>query len=506
MRQKIQECLISSDDLLSIALDRVLEGCVCASPQGRERKEAQGFFGSADRDALEEVWQEISALRPLSRASLRRDWDAALTLLSRFRGIRGTLSRMRKGAAMSTAELFEIKRCLELFEELSEKEALLKAAGLVIVPIPGAKALLNPKGKSVPGFYVYSDYDPELLDIREHCRRLEQRIAGAESGERKSLLEERSVLVSREHELETEILGRISRELQAFAEPFADNLQASAELDFLMAKAAMAESWQSPEAVILEAGEGTYIEDVFHPIIRSSLEEKGLQFTPQSIQIRKGSTVITGPNMGGKSVALRSFFLIQLLFQLGYPLPCSVMKSELYDFLAFSQEHGDDATAGLSSFGAEAAALRDQLTRGRAERGLVVLDEPCRGTNPREARAIVRALCRIYAEIPASLLIATHFSVPAEEGLYFYRIVGLREEDFKDLSDKGRPDPHMDPEERDRAAVRLIREHMNYRLVETDGKEHVPEAAIRIAEWMGLDEAAIREMRAAYYEEELWPH
>jgi len=60
------------------------------------------------------------------------------------------------------------------------------------------------------------------------------------------------------------------------------------------------------------------MEDMINPQIADVLEEKGKRFTPVSIALEKGATVITGANMGGKSVALKTIALNILLTQCGF--------------------------------------------------------------------------------------------------------------------------------------------------------------------------------------------
>ncbi len=53
------------------------------------------------------------------------------------------------------------------------------------------------------------------------------------------------------------------------------------------------------------------------------------------------------------------------------------------------------------------------------------MDEPCRGTNPSEARAIVQALCNTYGFSDSTFLIATHYHVKPAPGIRFYQVRGI---------------------------------------------------------------------------------
>ena len=151
----------------------------------------------------------------------------------------------------------------------------------------------------------------------------------------------------------------------------------------------------------------------------------------------------------------------------------------------------------------EASEIREQLRLAKEKRGLVVMDEPCRGTNPKEATAITRALCQIYAENRSSLLIASHYHIPARAGQYYYQIAGLRENALDKAPPASKAAEHKntdDKQTKDRQAVRYIHQQMDYRLIKIDGSQPIPAAAIKIAEWMGIDHDAISCMRDHYEE------
>jgi hypothetical protein len=184
--------------------------------------------------------------------------------------------------------------------------------------------------------------------------------------------------------------------------------------------------------------------------------------------------------MGGKSVALKSMTLALVLIQLGYYPSATASATPLYDFISYSSDHLDTTKRGLSTFGNEIVRIRDDASRARKERGLVVMDEPCRGTNPEEATALVGALARFYGKQQGSFVISTHYRVPAGDGIAHVRIRGIQSEALDVIASEGIP-------ESDRDAIRRIEALMDYRIERVEGDASVPTDAIRIAELLGLD-------------------
>lgn len=527
--------ICSREERQRLGLDAIFERCFCRSPQGRILKNRFRFYREEEREALLHEFTVLAELRA-SLLPLAAQWHEIEGLLSRFRALEGSLNGLESRRLLDETELFEIKRCLGLIRLLCDFAPALKAASCVLTPMPEAEALLNPPGLSVQGFHIYSAYSEKLGGLREAKRELEKRIMTASGEERDALLFERSGLVDEERREVQKQTALLCHSLQPMVPLLRRNLEAVAELDFRLARARLAELWQAPVPELAAPDEDCVIEEAVHPLVEEELQTRGRRFVPQSIRIRPGSTVISGANMGGKSVALESFLLCLLLTHLGYCPPCRALRTPLFDFFAYLAEQSGEVSLGLSSFGMEAARIREQLRLARKFRGFVVMDEPCRGTNPDEATAIIRALCRIYARSRTRLLTATHYGVPHEQGIRHYRIRGITEEADEMLSEgpavestealdavsledypnallplqEGRGAEEHRRQSRvgleDAEAVRRIRERMDYRLREIEGAEEVPEAAIHIAEWMGIDADAIAEMRRAYKEEETWPN
>ena len=221
--------------------------------------------------------------------------------------------------------------------------------------------------------------------------------------------------------------------------------------------------------------------------------------------------------MGGKSVALKTAFLALLMTQLGYFPFCQSLQTPLFDFFAFESSHEGDLHRGLSSFGLEAVQIRNHFRKSQSQKGLILMDEPCRGTNPSDAEAIVQALCNVYGKSNSTFLIATHYHVRKRSGIRFCQVRGISPDALADLatyrystpkpvetddqSPTSVPNLFGNVQHEDLTRVRRIQNLMDYRIEEIDGVNQSPSGAIKIAELLGVDEELLREMIAARQEE-----
>jgi DNA mismatch repair protein MutS2 len=120
--------------------------------------------------------------------------------------------------------------------------------------------------------------------------------------------------------------------------------------------------------------------------------------------------VLTGPNAGGKTVALKTIGLCALLVRAGCFVPAAA-GSRVDVFADIAADIGDQQTvhAGLSSFSGHLTTLRSMLERSR-EGSLLLLDEIASGTDPTQGGALARALIERFAESGARVVATTHYA------------------------------------------------------------------------------------------------
>ncbi len=493
--------IMTRQDEERLGLPQALEACRCQSPQGRKLKAKRVYYAPSDRESLQKEFDAIDRLKAFLHSNPQEVRQASVAL-GRFRDLHGTLSGLENHRLLEVTELFEIKQSLQLFRELSAMTRLLAAASVTVSSMPEAEAILDPGDRKTSGFYLYDDYSPRLAELRKQRALLEKRIEkNSETSDatmREEWMAERAALVASEDAEEMSVRAMLTDAMSAHLPEMKANFEAVGVLDFRLARGVLADNWQAGKPSILETGQSAVLIDVWHPVIEAHLKKRGTSFVRQLVTVRRGSTVLSGPNMGGKSVALKSMTLALALMQLGYFPPATSASTPLYDFVSYSSDHLDTTKRGLSSFGAEIVRIRDDIARSRQKRGLVIMDEPCRGTNPEEATALVGALIKFYSRLDSSFVIATHYRAPSGENISHVRIRGIRSEDLESIvcdstrngdirSEDLNTARLKETSEPDQQAIRRIEALMDYRLEEVDGHSPVPTEAIRIAALLGLD-------------------
>jgi DNA mismatch repair protein MutS2 len=122
----------------------------------------------------------------------------------------------------------------------------------------------------------------------------------------------------------------------------------------------------------------------------------------------RATTLVTGPNSGGKTRLLQAVALAQLLGQAGLFLPAQAATLERASglFVSLIEEARADQKEGR--LGTELMRIRELFERARPG-SLIVLDELCSGTNPSEGEEIIRLVLSLLGQLHSSVFITTHF-------------------------------------------------------------------------------------------------
>ncbi len=122
------------------------------------------------------------------------------------------------------------------------------------------------------------------------------------------------------------------------------------------------------------------------------------------------SLVITGPNAGGKTVALKTVGLVCLMAQAGLHPPCEDGSHvPFYQSIFTSIGDDQDISMGLSTFTAHMTNLNNILQKAN-EGDLVLLDEIAVGTEPTQGAALARAVLESMADAGVQILVTTHYT------------------------------------------------------------------------------------------------
>ena len=186
---------------------------------------------------------------------------------------------------------------------------------------------------------------------------------------------------------------------------------AVAELDALcsLASAAAKNNYCCPvvdESGVIEIHEGR------HPVVERVLKDQ--LFVPNDTYMGEQEnrvSIITGPNMAGKSTYMRQVALITLMAQIGSFVPARAARIGVVDRIFTRIGASDDLSAGQSTFMVEMTEVADIL-RHATSRSLLILDEIGRGTSTFDGMSIARSVlehCADRKKLGAKTLFATHY-------------------------------------------------------------------------------------------------
>ena len=231
--------------------------------------------------------------------------------------------------------------------------------------------------------------------------------------EPEAMVEANNDLVQTVREEEAEVVGILAALTDAVREalPDLDALVAGiGGIDLIFARGALAERMEAVAPAIGDDRE-VYLPGALNPLLLAQAWRVAADAViPMDIEIRadRPLLVITGPNAGGKTVALKTLGLLALMAQSGCHVPARG-GARLPVFTQCFAIVGDDQSVAenLSTFSAFVKQLRDVLERVD-DHSLVLLDELGAGTDPDDGAALAQAVLEALAERGAMVAASTH--------------------------------------------------------------------------------------------------
>ena len=218
----------------------------------------------------------------------------------------------------------------------------------------------------------------------------------------------RTLRLDEEHEVER-ILRALSQSVGEQADALLASVEGLAQLDLARACAALAEQQRAtvPELVPLPRPPGQPVLKLLkarHPLLRGEVVPITLDLGDEFDLL-----LITGPNTGGKTVALKTAGLLSLMAMAGLFVPADE-GSILAVFARVQADIGDEQSLqqSLSTFSSHISRIVRML-RDADSCSLILLDELGAGTDPQEGAAIARALLDFLRERGAYVIATTHY-------------------------------------------------------------------------------------------------
>jgi DNA mismatch repair protein MutS2 len=223
-------------------------------------------------------------------------------------------------------------------------------------------------------------------------------------------------LVAEEKDETERILRTLSAEVGAFESEISRNIELIAEIDLALAKARYAREAKATEPIIVAAARNAEVEgyepggvlrlvEARHPLLKKKA-------VPLSVEIGRDFSVlvITGPNTGGKTVALKTIGLLSLMAQAGLPIPAQAeSRIPIYDgvYADIGDEQSIEQT--LSTFSWHIGNIVNIINNATVQ-SLVLLDELGTNTDPGEGSALGRAILLHFLSQGTMTVATTHYT------------------------------------------------------------------------------------------------
>ncbi len=191
------------------------------------------------------------------------------------------------------------------------------------------------------------------------------------------------------------------------------NIETLAELDVITAKAKVSIQLDGEIPTVSNSG-FTKLKEAYNPNLRlknlSLKKEERLEVIPLDLELseKEHCLMITGPNAGGKSVAMKTMGICVLMNQSGFAIPVDPL-SQLPVFNGVFVDLGDDQSIenDLSTFSSRLQWMRETQDRLQ-ENSLILIDEAAAGTDPDEGSALFQAFIEYILKYDCKILVTTH--------------------------------------------------------------------------------------------------
>jgi DNA mismatch repair protein MutS2 len=505
--------LLNAENATIFGLDWLEKALAPLSPYGWRRFAELVPFGPGEESAAQSRAERIAELAGELGAERVSALRGALTEAP---DVSGTVARASMGELLEDPDLFELLRFCEIVQRVEISNEATRDV---------ARSLAS--GKSLTGeFYLADAFDSELAAARDALADATAELESVRGRERDAIARAlgraelagdefivmrhelagalpRGIRVVREattyllceiehgdaflttlerrdeaFEAVAQTEERVRARLSAFVRERATHLDRAAaaigELDVTLAAAAFAQHYQCTPPIVTHEARLAFSQGRFLPL-EDELLAAGRRITPIDLEL-DGAAVLTGPNMGGKSVTLQTCGFLALLASFGLPAPAVQLRVGLFESIAWLGLGREERAGGLlSSFAQELVTLKEILAGGTA-RLLLLADEFARTTTPHEGRALVVALLQCLQERNACALAATHLQgIAGGAGVRHFAVRGLDR-----IPERAR---EADLPE----ALARLSAAMDYRIVEVTGDEPPQADAVALAELLGLD-------------------
>ncbi len=387
-----------------------------------------GFGALADpQNWLERIEGPGMVLEPREFLDTATLLETAGWLRQQFReeAVKFPLLAVRAASLMDFAEtLVVIRRCVLPNGEISDDaSAALRRIRASIAQTRDAiqktlKHILRTKNAEAGEDYVTLRNDRFVIPLRAENRRSVPGVVHGASATGQTIflepletLETNNQLVQLGEDEAAEIikiLRELTERLQRIREPLTHATETIAELDSVFARARFAQEFDAAVPEFSETSE-LRLEAARHPVLEHKLRKEGRAVVPMTLALggEERVLVISGPNTGGKTVALKTTGIAALSAQSGIPVAAQSAVLPFFDHVLVDIGDEQSIAADLSTFSAHILNLKAMLNAATS-RSLVLVDEMGTGTAPEEGAALAVALLEEFRAKNCIVLATTH--------------------------------------------------------------------------------------------------
>ncbi|HLT23672.1 MAG TPA: endonuclease MutS2 [Ignavibacteria bacterium] len=271
-------------------------------------------------------------------------------------------------------------------KEYSQEDIITQRDGRMVIPVKAENK------RSVPGIIHSSSSSGATVFI--------------EPGETIDVNNDIAELHFKEKREIEKILRELSKQVLDHIDSLEINCDVMSELDFLNAKGRYA-----AESIAIKPffnDKVVHLENAYHPVLL--INHKRNEVVPLNLKIgdEYNTLIVTGPNAGGKTVALKTVGLLQLMFQSGMLIPVYERTSmRMFDKIFINIGDEQSIENDLSTFSSHLRSLKD-IVDNADESSLILIDEICSGTDPNLGSALSAAILKDFSERNAISIVTTH--------------------------------------------------------------------------------------------------
>ena len=280
------------------------------------------------------------------------------------------------------------------------------------------KQILRARGAEAGEDYVTLRNDRFVIPVRAAERRAVEGVVHGTSGTGQTVFLEPLAAVEPNNHLvqlaedEAAEIARILEELTGRVREQFGPVRAAAgtiaEFDALFARARFAREFDCAMPEFVEATE-LRLDSARHPVLEDKLRREGRAIVPMTLALggEERVLVISGPNTGGKTVALKTVGLAALAAQAGIPVAAGRAVLPMFDRVLVDIGDEQSIAADLSTFSSHMLNLKAMLEKATPQ-SLVLADEMGIGTAPEEGAALAVALLEEFHAKGSMVLATTH--------------------------------------------------------------------------------------------------